>query len=155
MTVRVDIDFATQCDDYPLDQDIKSWASTVLKNRLPSASLTIKIVDEEEMILLNRTYRHKEKSTNVLSFPCQLPDFLKGDILGDIAICAPVVQREAALQNKNLQFHWAHLIVHGILHLLGYDHENESDAVVMENLEKILLEELGFPDPYGVEKNHE
>jgi probable rRNA maturation factor len=155
MTVHIDIEYATQCENCPNGKDIKSWALTVLQEHRPSCSLTIKIVDEEEMILLNRTYRKKEKSTNVLSFACQLPQYLKGDILGDIAICAPVVQREAIHQNKSLISHWAHLVVHGVLHLLGYDHEKESDAIVMEDLESTLLKELGFPDPYGAEKNHE
>lgn len=153
--IHIDIDFATQCDNCPSDKEIKDWATAVLKNRLSSYLLTIKIVDEEEMILLNRTYRNKEKSTNVLSFACQLPEHLRGNILGDIAICAPVVQREAKDANKSLISHWAHLVVHGILHLLGYDHENDDDATIMENLESNLLKELGFPDPYGVEKNHE
>ncbi|MBT8420458.1 MAG: rRNA maturation RNase YbeY [Gammaproteobacteria bacterium] len=110
--------------------------------------LTVRIVDEEEIIELNRRYRGQEKATNVLSFPCELPESLGLNLLGDIVVCAPVVKSEADSQHKEHQAHWAHMIVHGTLHLLGFDHVSETQALKMESLETRVLAHLGFPDPY-------
>lgn len=152
MTIDIDIQFAT-LEKCPTSDQIKMWINAVLKKK--NAKVVIRIVNEDEMIILNRQYRHKEKPTNVLSFPCQLPSKIRGNILGDIVICASVVANEANEQNKPFTAHWAHMVVHGVLHLLGYDHENEEDAVKMESLEIAILNDLGFSDPYGVKLNHE
>ena len=111
----------------------------------PEGALTIRVVGTAESRQLNRTWRGKDKPTNVLSFPA-------GDVadeLGDLAICAPVVAREAREQGKALQAHWAHMVVHGVLHLLGYDHENDRDAGRMETKEAGILKQFGYPDPYA------
>ncbi len=112
--------------------------------------MTLRIVAAAEGRRLNRQWRGKDKPTNVLSFPAGEP-LAPGDeavSLGDIVICAPVIRREAGEQGKTLRAHWAHMVVHGVLHLLGYDHESERDAVIMEALERELLADRGFPDPY-------
>jgi probable rRNA maturation factor len=112
------------------------------------AELSVRIVDEPEMRELNARYRHKDYPTNVLSFPAGLPPGVDVPLLGDIVICAPLVTREAAEQHKAPRAHWAHLLVHGTLHLLGHDHERARDAEVMEALERRILAGLKFPDPY-------
>jgi probable rRNA maturation factor len=112
------------------------------------AQLTIRITDEAEIQELNRTYRHKDKPTNVLSFPFEAPPGVEIPLLGDIIICAAVVAREAGEQGKPLQAHWAHMVIHGTLHLLGYDHIDETEAEQMEGLEITLLAGLGYANPY-------
>jgi len=112
------------------------------------ADVCLRIVDEREGRSLNRHYREKNYATNVLSFPAELPTGVKLPLLGDIVICAPVVAREAREQHKPLHAHYAHLTVHGVLHLLGFDHEDERDAMVMETIERGILAGLGLPDPY-------
>ena len=136
----------------PATVKFKRWATAVLKNKMPSAELTIRIVDKNEMTALNSTYRHKNKPTNVLSFPLDMPVDQNETIplLGDIIICADVVSEEALEQEKSLEAHWAHMVVHGTLHLLGYDHEKDSDAEIMEAEEIHVLTELGFDNPYCV-----
>jgi probable rRNA maturation factor len=133
---------------------LKRWANAVLatesaKKNLPF-EITIRIVSTEEMTELNTTYRHKQGPTNVLSFPFDMSDAPDMDthILGDIAICSDVVIREAQEQNKPVKNHWAHMVVHGTLHLLGYDHVEEKDALIMEAREINILKSLGFPNPY-------
>ncbi len=145
----VDIQIATQAL-HPTKKEIKNWVSAALKQQHKSGALVVRIVDEDEMTSLNHHYRKKEKPTNVLSFRCDLPVKLRGDVLGDIVICATVVANEATQQGKPLVAHWAHMVVHGVLHLLGYDHENDQDAIIMENHEASILNELGFADPYKV-----
>ena len=115
-------------------------------------NLCIRIVDVEEMVELNKNYRNIDGSTNVLSFPQSLPEYLidltDDKPLGDIVLCAPIVEREASEQDKEVIAHWAHLTVHGVLHLLDYDHENDKEATQMEGLEIAILEQLGFANPY-------
>ncbi len=111
----------------------------------------MRIVDEDESQQLNGQYRQKDKPTNVLSFPADLPEELQLPLLGDLVICAPVVAREAEDQNKALDAHWAHMLVHGTLHLLGYDHIDETDATEMEALETQIITELGFAPPYEID----
>ncbi len=135
----------------PKKQDIKKWAQAALTQQQKVGSMVVRIVDEDEIKTLNHHYRNKDKATNVLSFKCNLPENLRGDILGDIVICASVVAFEAKTQGKEFNHHFAHMVVHGVLHLLGYDHEIETEAVVMENHEIAILKELGFSDPYRVE----
>ncbi|TAK72797.1 MAG: rRNA maturation RNase YbeY [Gammaproteobacteria bacterium] len=129
---------------------LRKWAKQALREQLPRAEVTIRVVNVDEMTELNTTYRHKKGPTNVLSFPFDMPEGMmeKQPILGDIIICAEVVNREAREQNKAPQAHWAHMIVHGIFHLLRYDHETEAEAEVMEALEIKTLRILGFEDPY-------
>jgi probable rRNA maturation factor len=133
----------------PDAQQIRSWVAAVFTTleRSPLA-LTVRVVGEEEMAELNRRYRGRNQPTNVLSFPIEpLPD-MGTDLLGDIVVCGPVVDREAAIQHKSPIGHWAHMVVHGMLHLFGYDHKSDQEATAMETLETSVLEGLGFSDPY-------
>lgn len=134
----------------PAAASFRCWAAAALagKRYRRPAEISIRLVDEAEGRTLNRTYRHKDYATNVLSFPAQLPPGLKLFLLGDIALCAPVVQREAREQGKRPRDHFAHLTVHGILHLLGMDHESSSEARRMEALETRILAGLDISDPY-------
>lgn len=129
---------------------LKKWAKHAIETKFNSAEVTIRIVDVDEMTLLNSKYRQKNGPTNVLSFPFSLPDSIELDvpILGDIVICADVVNREAREQHKTTIAHWAHMVVHGVFHLLGYDHETDQDAEIMETLEIKTMHTLGFANPY-------
>ena len=143
-----DIDFQTVSNvPFPQIKKLVQWVEIALQERRHH-ELTIRIVDEQEMIQLNGQYRGKFTTTNVLSFPAELPEGVNVPLLGDIVICAPVVNQEARDQEKNEDAHWAHIIIHGVLHLLGYDHVNDVDAEEMEALEVRLLEELAYPNPY-------
>ncbi len=134
----------------PSDEDFRQWCELALRQRTADSELTIRLVDEAEGRELNRTWRQKDYATNVLSFPADVPDeLLDIPLLGDLVICVPVVAREAAEQGKPLMAHWAHLVIHGCLHLLGYDHTEDAEAEEMEDLERQLLAELGHPDPYA------
>ncbi len=138
-------------DEFSPDKKLLlKWAKTTLKKQLDSAILTIRITDEKEMAKLNETYRRKQGPTNVLSFPFLTPNDieLKIPILGDLIICAAVVNREAKEQHKMENAHWAHMIVHGIFHLLGYDHQTNEQAKEMETLEITTMKQLGFDNPY-------
>lgn len=132
----------------PAAASFKRWASATLTNRVRRADLAIRIVDEREGKALNHHYRGKSQATNVLSFPAELPEGVKLPVLGDIVLCAPVVEREAKAQGKALHAHYAHLTVHGILHLLGLDHHDPREAEAMELLEREILAGLGVGDPY-------
>ena len=147
MTVSVCIDRASTIDS-PDDDSFHSWITAALRRCDREGHVDIKIVDSDEMQTLNQIYRQQNKPTNVLSFPVDLPDDVESDLLGDIALCGPVIESEAHLQNKPISHHWAHMTIHGCLHLLGYDHINESDAVTMESLETSLLQSLHIPNPY-------
>lgn len=109
---------------------------------------TIRVVARDESAELNEQYRNKQGATNVLSFPFEAPIEIDIDLLGDLVICAPLVTEEAIQQNKTVEMHWNHLIVHGCLHLLGYDHIEDEDANKMEGLERQVMKQLGHPDPY-------
>lgn len=136
-----------QAEDIPSDEDLCRWARAALKSSQRDAELVIRLVGEAEGAGLNRQFRGKDGATNVLSFPhAELP--VPEAPLGDLVICVPVVRREAQEQGKALAAHWAHMVVHGILHLRGYDHDRDLDAERMEALEKEILNELGFADPY-------
>ncbi len=136
----------------PTNTQFKRWASAALLNKIPAVEVTIRIVDKAEITELNSTYRKKNKPTNVLSFPFDMPEELNDTIpiLGDIVICSEVIEEEARAQEKTLEAHWAHMVVHGILHLLGYDHEKDQDAEIMETEEITILQTLGFNNPYQV-----
>lgn len=148
MTLEVDVQIASEEDDLPDPTQLRSWADAACGNLAQDAELTIRIVDEAESAELNRNYRKKSAATNVLSFPFEPPPGVSMALLGDIVICAPIVRREAEEQSKTLSAHWAHMVVHGALHLLGYDHEFASDADEMEATEMRILGELGFDNPY-------
>lgn len=157
--VRVDLEVqrATQSATTPADEKFLLWAELAvgheeIKPGKSEYTLAIRIVDEAEGQRFNRQYRGKDSATNVLSFPPELPEGLPTEIkqsqLGDLLICAPVVAREAMEQGKPEIDHWAHLTIHGVLHLLGYAHEQDADAVVMEALETDILARLDIPNPY-------
>lgn len=133
----------------PSRAQLAQWARAALSGlRRRSVSVTIRIVGKKESQALNSRFRHKEKPTNVLSFPFAPPPRTRSDLLGDVVICADVVRREAREQDKPERAHWAHMVVHGILHLRGYDHEHKRDAAVMEAREIRVLRRLGFSNPY-------
>jgi len=146
--IDVDIQIATACAELPEDEDLDRWLRAALAGRRDEAELAVRLVDEPEGRELNATYRGRDYATNVLSFPADLPAGVDLPVLGDLVICAPVVEREAAEQGKALDAHWAHMIVHGVLHLLGYDHIEDDQAEVMETEEREILAGLGYPDPY-------
>ena len=132
----------------PSAQSFKKWAAAAVKGRIRRTDLAIRIVDNKEGCALNRHYRGKDYPTNVLSFPADLPEGVTVPLLGDLVICAPVVAKEAKEQGKTLAAHYAHLTIHGVLHLLGMNHEDEREAVLMEQLERDILADLGYSDPY-------
>ncbi len=149
MTLQVDITSASG-EPAPDEDDIRSWIAAALEadGRSADCEISVRLVDEHEMAQLNRDYRGRQGPTNVLSFPSELPGGLPLNLLGDIVICAPLVRREAAEQGKSPTAHWAHLAVHGTLHLLGYDHVEDNEAAAMEYLESRVLQGLGFDCPY-------
>jgi probable rRNA maturation factor len=146
---RVDVQVATLARSVPRRPEFSRWVDATLSAEGATGDISIRVVDEEESRTLNREYRSKDKPTNVLSFPAELPAEVEPRLLGDIVICAPVVAAEAAAQGKTARAHWAHLVVHGTLHLLGYDHERSPEARRMETRETRILAGLGFPNPYA------
>jgi len=148
MTVELDVDYQQSSVGLPDEKMLQQWTEVALLQQ-SDAQLGIRIVDEAESQMLNRDYRGKDRPTNVLSFPMELPEELELPLLGDLVICAPVVAREAEEQAKSLQAHWAHMVIHGVLHLQGYDHIVADEAQEMEALEIRLLQQLGFSNPYG------
>ncbi len=146
--IDLDLQIATEALDLPSEADITRWVMAAVGEAMDEAQLTVRIVDEAEIRELNTTYRGKDYATNVLSFPFEAPPGVDIPLLGDIIICAAVVAREAEEQGKLLESHWAHMVIHGTLHLLGYDHIEETDAEAMEGLEIKLLTDLGYANPY-------
>ncbi len=150
------VDIQNNCPpDYdsivPDSRSLEGWVCAVFDHeKLIAAELTLRLVDEQEIQALNQQYRQKNYPTNVLSFPSEIPAeiLLDPPLLGDIILCAPVIQREAEEQNKPLMSHWAHMVVHGVLHLLGYDHVQDHDADRMEQIEIMILENCGVANPY-------
>lgn len=136
--------------DAPGADEFQQWLNQIAQSEKVTGEVCIKVVDAAESQYLNATYRNKQKPTNVLSFPSEVPDFVDTDHLGDLAICAEVVAQEADDQHKPQLHHWAHMTIHGVLHLLGYDHIETDDAVLMEALEVKLLHKLGIANPYEV-----
>jgi probable rRNA maturation factor len=145
---RIDVQYAISADGIPAPEKLRHWVECALQGGHPEAELALRIVDEAEITALNRQYRGKDGATNVLSFAFSPMPGVVTEQLGDIVICAPVVAAEAVAQGKSLEAHWAHIVIHGVLHLLGYDHHEEKDAQEMESLEIRLLAALGHPDPY-------
>ncbi len=146
MTIRLDVQIVSQNTDIPDEADFKNWANAVPSKEVSSACL--RIVDESEAKSLNQQYRNIDKATNVLSFPAEIPTQIGINFLGDIVICAQLVNREAQEQGKEFMSHWAHLLVHGLLHLQGFDHEENKSADKMEALEIEILQNLNIPNPY-------
>lgn len=153
MSVTIEIQRATALRGLPTNREMKVWLAQALARFRPAASLTVRLVDAEEGGALNARWRGKQGPTNVLSFPVSGLEAVAPELLGDIVLCAPVLKAEAAAQAKTIAAHCAHLLVHGALHLLGYDHLHDKDAEQMEALERELLAELEFPDPYAEREN--
>ena len=151
--VRLDVSvsYAAPRTGVPAATSFRKWVAAALRGRIREADLAIRIVGAKEGRALNRHYRGKDYATNVLSFPAELPEGVKMPLLGDLVICAPVVAREAKEQHKPAVAHYAHLTVHGVMHLLGWDHDDDKEAEAMEQLERDILAELGLPDPYAEE----
>ncbi|MGC7590524.1 rRNA maturation RNase YbeY [Bisgaard Taxon 46] len=151
--VIIDLQIATEnTENLPTEAQIQEWANRAVQPELSDVEMTVRIVDEAESHDLNFTYRGKDKPTNVLSFPFECPDEVELGLLGDLVICRQVVEKEAEEQGKPLIAHWAHMVVHGSLHLLGYDHIEDDEAEEMESLETEIMQSLGFDDPYLSEK---
>lgn len=147
MTITVDVQRIMPAG--PADNQFQEWIEIIMAaEKKPDTELTVRIVDETESAALNEEYRNKTGSTNVLSFPFECPDEVELNLLGDLVICASVVEREAKQQGKQSQAHWAHMLVHGVLHLLGYDHIEDQDAEKMEAREVEIMALLGFSNPY-------
>ncbi len=146
--IDIEVQYAIGRDFLPAETDIKQWVMATIGDRVSGAELTVRLVGEAESTQLNEDFRHKQGSTNVLSFPMECLEEIGVPLLGDIAVCAQVVEREAIAQNKEVVAHYAHMVVHGVLHLLGYDHIESEQAEFMEKLETEILGRLGYPDPY-------
>jgi probable rRNA maturation factor len=149
--ISLDLQIACQACNLPSMTLFKQWSTAALGKHASGAQLCIRLVDAAESAELNQHYRNKPSATNVLSFPFEAPEGLQvaQGYLGDIVICADVVAQEASEQQKPELAHWAHMTIHGVLHLLGYDHVEDAQAVEMEALETQLLSEFGFANPYG------
>jgi len=147
---QVHVSYGVARNGVPSAASFRQWVNAALAGakRRRQAELSIRIVDAAEGRELNRDYRGKDYATNVLSFPAELPPGVQLPLIGDLAICAPVVAREAAEQGKPPRHHWAHMTVHGVLHLLGYDHMVDAEAEAMETLETRILAKLGIANPY-------
>lgn len=157
-TPIIDLQIASEnSEGLPTLEQFTHWVETALAfeaqtEDFPETEMTIRIVDEEESQTLNREYRGKDYPTNVLSFLFEVPEGIELPLLGDLVICRQVMECEAKEQQISLASHWAHLAVHGTLHLLGYDHIEEAEAEEMEGLETQIMQKLGFEDPYLSEK---
>lgn len=154
MTAIIDVQQAFEGDEailsaIPSPSELELWANAVLDYEgLDNQEVTIRFTDEAESQSLNHEYRGKDKPTNVLSFPFEAPPGIEINLLGDLVICAPVISREAEEQQKAVSDHYAHMTVHGLLHLMGYDHIDDTDAEEMESKEIEILAQLGIDDPY-------
>ncbi|MBF4243964.1 rRNA maturation RNase YbeY [Vibrio anguillarum] len=153
MSIELDLQLAVKNEQgLPTFDEFSHWLTHAVTPFQEQAEVTVRIVDSEESQQLNRDYRGKDKPTNVLSFPFEMPPGIELDLLGDLVICRQVVEQEADEQQKPLMAHWAHMVVHGSLHLLGYDHIDDDEAEEMESLETEILQKMGFEDPYIAEK---
>jgi len=151
--MTLDVQIATDCIELPDSNSLSLWVELAIESAHEGAEVVVRVVDEAESAELNKTYRKKNGPTNVLSFPFEMPEglpeeALSVDTLGDLVICAPVVLKEAAEQGKDSLAHWAHMVIHGCLHLQGYDHIEAQEAQVMEALEIKLLKSIGINNPY-------
>lgn len=147
MNIKLDVQY--EVDALPQDEDLLKWLNeTLLSEQYGDTELTIRFVGEKESAGLNKQYRDKTGSTNVLSFPFEMPAEVELNLLGDLVICAEVVKQQAKEQKKEEMAHWAHMVVHGTLHLLGYDHQTDAETEIMETKEIKILSQLGYSDPY-------
>ncbi len=163
--IKLELQNPYDIDSIPNTQDLKKWSNAALQRSDNPIRLVIRVVNEEEGINLNQTYRDKNSATNVLSFPYEIPEYAidipelqeeySQQYLGDLVLCEKIVTEEAQAQNKTIEQHWAHLIIHGVLHLQGYDHITDNEALKMESLEIKILESLGFENPYNPEFSDE
>nr|WP_314268185.1 rRNA maturation RNase YbeY [uncultured Moellerella sp.] len=152
-SVILDLQIASESQTgLPEEALFQRWLEAVLPQFQTESEVTIRIVDQAESQELNLTYRGKDKPTNVLSFPFEAPPEIELSLLGDLIICRQVVETEAVEQQKTAEEHWAHMVIHGCLHLLGYDHIEDDEAEEMEALETEILAQLGYSDPYLIEK---
>jgi probable rRNA maturation factor len=156
MNVTVEISDDSHCHRTPENRECESWIRQALEQAGAdrACNVSLRFVDAAESQRLNTEYRGRRAAANVLSFPTDFPaaaiESLPFEPMGDIVICPDIVEREAQQQEKNLRAHWAHLVIHGVLHLLGYGHDDDAGAEIMEQLEIEALEKLGFPNPYLV-----
>jgi probable rRNA maturation factor len=152
MTHEIDLQVACTPTELPTKEQFQLWVDTALaevsSEPKQEFELTIRLVNNEESQQLNMQYRGKDKPTNVLSFPFEVPEGVELNLLGDLIICIEVMKQEAQEQNKALFDHWAHLVIHGCLHLVGFDHISDTEAVEMESIETSILKKLGISDPY-------
>lgn len=149
MNLTLTVQHIERADFIPADEQFSAWIKAAIGKAKKNAELVIRLTTNEESAELNKLYRHKDGATNILSFGAILPpDFAKHHLHGDLVICVPLVQAEAEAENIPLTAHWAHLVIHGCLHLLGYDHEVDSEAEIMEKIETDIMIKLGFNDPY-------
>jgi probable rRNA maturation factor len=146
--IRISLHRTNKKFNIPSRYYFQRWINTALQKHGKNSEIAIRIVDKNESAQLNKNYRHKVGPTNILSFPFDPPQGIQLPLLGDLIICAPLVVQEAKQQHKEVLAHWAHLTIHGCLHLLGYDHIKLRDAKIMESLEVKILQQLGFKDPY-------
>ena len=153
MSDHLDIQHACEKKIPVSDETLTRWVQLVLPPNQQTTELTLRFVEQDEITDLNRTYRKQNKATNVLSFPSNLPSeiMLEHPFLGDIIICPAVLEEESVTLDRPLIAHWAHIVIHGVLHLLGYDHMEEQDTALMQSLEIKVLAELGFDNPYAIE----
>jgi len=146
---ELDIQRIIDSELIPSDTELQQWVEAALQDYSADAEVVIRIVDTQEISALNEQYRHKQGATNILSFPFEVPEGVEGlNLLGDLVVCASVLEQEALKQGKELKNHWAHIIIHGILHLLGYDHIEEIEANEMESKEILILKQLKINNPY-------
>jgi len=150
LQLELEVQYALDDAGLPTQQQFRAWTLAALKQGGEPVELVIRVVDEAESRELNGRYRGKHEATNVLAFPFEAPPGIESHHLGDLVICAPVVKREARQQRKQASDHWAHMVVHGVLHLCGYDHQGEQEAAEMEALEKRILQGMGIADPYAM-----
>ena len=147
--MNINLDVQREVDALPNNEELLKWVTeTLVFEKYSDTELTIRFVDEKESADLNKQYRHKSGSTNILSFPFETPAEVELDLLGDLVICTDVVKKQAVEQKKDEIAHWAHMVVHGTLHLLGYDHLTDAEADIMEDKEIKILSQLGYTDPY-------
>lgn len=132
----------------PTIEQLQVWVDAVLSEFRKESEIVIRIVGDEESAKLNEQYRHKSGPTNILSFPFEVPNGIALNLLGDLVVCAPVVEKEAEQQHKSIDTHWAHIVIHGVLHLLGFDHTNDHEAEIMEAKEIGILKKLKINNPY-------
>ncbi len=149
MRAKIDLQNDESLTNLPVKQDFETWVNAALVQKFDNLEQTIRLVGEAESRALNSQYRAKNMPTNVLSFTVE-NDYLDYECLGDLVICAPIVEQEAQQQGKPLPAHWAHMVIHGMLHLQGYDHQNVAEADEMEALEAKILSTLGYTNPYNV-----